>query len=409
MATFGEALAAIRAFRNDLVIQAQLESENDTIQLLAARREMRSHGAIARAGGLATTFAARGGVAAFATPLSNVHATGVGIRTKGDRPVPGEFVLKVYVFEKVDLGEAAPLLTSQPYRGVPVDVEHLPIQRALARKKAKSKAQKDHGRTASVQTGVGLVAAPASVLTLASEVVLPEQQRRIRPVIGGLSAAPLGASFVGTVGGFLRGVVGRSERIYALSNNHVFAATDSLGSGTLITQPGPEIAPTTAEDVFAVLTMAVPILFPGSSPAAPVANRYDAAIAHVTDPTLIKRATISGVPNYTAELSTPVPGMRVVKSGRTTGVTRGTIHAIGVNGVQVNYGTQLAPRIARFDDTIEIVGDGPEPFSLPGDSGSFILEEESGRPVALLFAGDGVTTTACDLGGICRQFQAIPV
>ena len=85
------------------------------------------------------------------------------------------------------------------------------------------------------------------------------------------------------------------------------------------------------------------------------------------------------------------------------------ITAIHVNGIHVNYGTQANPRIAVFDDAIEIIGNAGQPFSLPGDSGSVILEAASGRPVALLFAGDGRTTDACDLAGVCRQFQVLPV
>lgn len=106
----------------------------------------------------------------------------------------------------------------------------------------------------------------------------------------------------------------------------------------------------------------------------------------------------------------PVPGMRVIKSGRTTGVTTGVVTATRVNGVQVNYGTRISPRIATFNDTVQIVSDEDgKPFSSPGDSGSVILDFETGRPVALLFAGDGRTTTACDIGGVCKQFQAFPV
>ena len=80
-----------------------------------------------------------------------------------------------------------------------------------------------------------------------------------------------------------------------------------------------------------------------------------------------------------------------------------------VNSVQINYGTQANPRIAVFDDTVEIVSEGDQPFSLPGDPGSVIVNKGNGRPVALLFAGDGRTTTACDMGGLCRQLQVVPV
>jgi len=101
--------------------------------------------------------------------------------------------------------------------------------------------------------------------------------------------------------------------------------------------------------------------------------------------------------------------MRVMKMGRTTGFTRGRITATNVQGVEVNYGTPQFPRIAVFRGITVVVGDGGNPFSLPGDSGSVILEEATGHPVALLFAGDGVKTMACDLGALCQQLGAWPV
>jgi len=77
--------------------------------------------------------------------------------------------------------------------------------------------------------------------------------------------------------------------------------------------------------------------------------------------------------------------------------------------VQVNYGTRQNPIIATFDNAITITGAGGAPFSNPGDSGSVILEKQSGRPVALLFAGDATTTTACDVAAACSRFNVRPV
>jgi hypothetical protein len=92
--------------------------------------------------------------------------------------------------------------------------------------------------------------------------------------------------------------------------------------------------------------------------------------------------------------------------GRTTGVTRGTVIANHVQGTEVNYGTRQVPRIAVYTDTVEVVGDLDQAFSLPGDSGSIIIEEATGHPAALLFAGDGRTTKACDLGSLCQRLRA---
>lgn len=374
MANYGEVLSVIKDFRNDLEQQTQEEVEAQF------------------SGGMVTmsAFAARGGVSAFSTPLSNVHATGVGIRVRNGQVVPDEFVLKVYVFDKADLGDTTPELMKS-YGNVEVDVETLPIQQALA-KPAKA-------RTKSSASGSAVQPATAGV---------PAQRRRHRPIVGGLSIAPVNESFVGTLGCFLRRVAAGSEQIFALSNNHVLADTNRLPIGTRIVQPGPEIEPTDPDDVFAALSAFIPIQFP-TSRLSGVRNRFDAAIAVVADLSLVRTGRMFGINNYTPQLASAVPGMRVTKSGRTTGVTTGTVTAVDVDRVQVNYGTRTSPRIATFNDTIEIVGDNGRPFSAPGDSGSVILDRDTGRPVALLFAGDGRTTTACDLGGVCRRFQALPV
>jgi hypothetical protein len=101
--------------------------------------------------------------------------------------------------------------------------------------------------------------------------------------------------------------------------------------------------------------------------------------------------------------------MKVVKVGRTTGITTGYITSTNGSGVQVNYGTPQSPRMAVYSNVITIVGENGQPFSLPGDSGSVILEADSGQPVALLFAGDGTRTSACHFGPLCQRLQAWPV
>jgi hypothetical protein len=370
MATYGDVLATLRDYRVELERSAHEEAESQ----------------FAAGGAGMVAFAARGGVAAFATPLNNVHATGVGVRVRDNKVVRGEFVIKLYVFDKVPLQQ--PVALTKEFQGVEVDVEPLPIQIALAKKRAR---RASRGSVAPVS--------PAAT---------PANRDRHRPIVGGLSIAPLNEFFVGTLGCFVRRVAGGNEQIFALSNNHVLADTNRLAIGTAIVQPGPEVQPTSPSDTFAALSAFIPIEFP-TGRLNPVTNRFDAAIAVVTNTRLVRRRTMFQVPAYDPRVATAVPGMQVIKSGRTTGVTTGVVTATRVNGVQVNYGTRTSPRIATFNDTIEIVGDDGQPFSAPGDSGSVILDRDTGRPVALLFAGDGRTTTACDFGGACQQFQVLPV
>jgi hypothetical protein len=317
-------------------------------------------------------------MSAFRTPLSNIHATGVGVRVRDGEVQPDEYVLKVYVFEKTDLGDETPSLTRE-FNDVEVDVEHLPIQMALVRR-ATRRAR----------------AAP------------PANRRKHRPVVGGVSIAPLNETYVGTLGCFVRRQVADAEQVFALSNNHVIADTNRLPQGTLIVQPGPETGPTKPTDAVAALSEFVPIRFP-TERFNRETNRFDAAIARILDNRLVRAGEMLGVDRYDPVVATPQPGMRVVKSGRTTGVTRGIVTAVGVNGVQVNYGTETNPILATFNDTIEVVAEENPSFSLPGDSGSVILDRQTGRPIALLFAGDGHTTTACSFAGVCRHFRVAPI
>ncbi len=342
--------------------------------------------------GTLSPFSAGGASSAFATPLTNVHATGVGIRVRRGVIVPEDFVIKVYVFEKLALESATPALT-QNFNGIEIDVEALPVQMAAARGTVRARGvprTQKAGRT-------------AATLTASTG-----NRDRIRPIPGGVSISPLGARYVGTVGCFVRAVSAGAEQLFALSNNHVLADANNLPTGTVIVQAGPETAATNPADSFATLSNFLPLQFPAGRFDRRT-NQFDAAIAQVTDANLIARSQILGIANYSLNLTSAVPGMPVTKSGRTTGVTTGTVTATHVNGLQINYGTQASPRIAIFDDAIQALGDDGRPFSLPGDSGSVILEKSSGRPIALLFAGDGRSTTACDLGGVCRQFQVIPI
>jgi hypothetical protein len=360
MTTLGDVYAALPAFRAELHQQRFEAAPAST----------------------ARTF--RGAFAGMRTPMSNVHATGVGIRVRDGKIVDQDFVIKVYVFDKVDLAASTPALIRK-FGDIGVDVEHLPVQMALDRPTSKKRAKRTSATAAT-----------------------PINRKKHRPILGGVSIAPLGEAFVGTLGCFVRRRIADVEQIFALSNNHVFADTNRLPAGTKIVQPGPETAPGNPANAFATLSEFIPIRFSTETFNREV-NRFDAAIARITDLDLIGRGAMLGITSYDPKLAAPQPGMAVIKSGRTTGVTSGRVTAVGVNGVQVNYGTEANPILATFNDTVEIVGDGNKPFSMPGDSGSVILEKGTGKPVALLFAGDGHTTTACSFAGVCRHFQVDPV
>jgi hypothetical protein len=358
MASFGEALAALEAFRTDLV-DKQLNAAIPEAHALAFR-------------------SAAGAVGESA--MRNIHATGVGVRGDAGKPGPDDFVIKVYVFDKADVHHASedPFL-SKPLQGVAIDVEHLAVQIAFVKRKAGRNVK----RAAAGNPG--------------------QHQQHLRPVPAGVEIGPLGGNFVGTLGCFVRRGPGGAGPLFVLSNNHVLADVNRFPLGTLHTQP----FSSKQADVIASLSDFEPIRFP--APGSQPRNVIDAAIASVTDSKQVELRTMLNIANYTPQLLAPVPGMTVTKAGRTTGVTTGTIRAIRVRGVQVNYGTRQNPIIATFDNAITITGAAGTSFSNPGDSGSVILDQESGRPVALLFAGDATTTTACDVAAACNRFNVRPV
>jgi endonuclease G len=84
-------------------------------------------------------------------------------------------------------------------------------------------------------------------------------------------------------------------------------------------------------------------------------------------------------------VTTPLLGMRVVKSGRTTGVTKGIIDGIGGRRM-FNYGG--ISRMVREHIHIIPAPDGTPTVSSPGDSGAWWLEESTQRAVGLHFGGN---------------------
>lgn len=88
-------------------------------------------------------------------------------------------------------------------------------------------------------------------------------------------------------------------------------------------------------------------------------------------------------------------GIRVQKSGRTTGVTKGEVIAVGAT-MEVGLG---GTSVARFVDQIVTT-----PIAQPGDSGSLVLDVRN-RVVGLLFAGSDKTTLCNPIAAVCRELN----
>lgn len=194
---------------------------------------------------------------------------------------------------------------------------------------------------------------------------------RTRPVRPGLSVGHY-AITAGTIGAFVR--LNGADEPRLLSNNHVLADEDRGTIGDAILQPGQLDGGEDDQDRIANLERFIAL-----DPAA--VNRVDAALAVLDDPGDIDPA-LPGIGHVRQTLA-PEHADQVVKLGRTTGLTHGSVSAIEVDNVIVEFSTGAL----RFDGQIEISGTASGPFSLGGDSGSLVVAADDPRAVGLLFAG----------------------
>jgi hypothetical protein len=213
-----------------------------------------------------------------------------------------------------------------------------------------------------------------------------------RPVPIGVSTGHPQVS-AGTIGAR----VTDGSRTFALSNNHIVAASNGGSEGDALLQPGAVDGGRDPDDAIGTLFDFEPIRF---CSAVCEFNQIDAGLALTTTDDL-GSATPEG--GYGTPRSSPVEaalGLEVQKYGRTTGHTVGRVSGIHAT-IDVNYRNGTA----RFEEQIVISGSG---FSAGGDSGSLIVTRgrllADRRPVGLLFAGATGTTLANPIDLVLERF-----
>lgn len=159
-----------------------------------------------------------------------------------------------------------------------------------------------------------------------------------------------------------------------------------LATGTTIIQPGTLDGGTSANQVGA-LESYIPIVFYNNPYRPnPTYNYADAAIGAI-DPEVegLSGWQFGETGDYQVSGTTTVaPGDTVRKSGRTTGVTEGTVNVTNAAG-WVQYGNKYA----YFYDQIVV----NQPFSDQGDSGSAV--DRDGSFVGLVFAAGETISIVC--------------
>lgn len=235
------------------------------------------------------------------------------------------------------------------------------------------------------------------VLTAGFHDLAVPRQSRLSPIQCGVSighAKPVRLGPViagtGTLGCLVDTPVGRC----ILSNNHVLAVSNAANLGDHILQPSlSDASGSDAPAPIATLADFEPLKF-GSA-----VNLIDAAIAVLHD----VNSAIPDIMTIGPPANPPVApflGQSVLKHGRTSGLTFGSVVDVSFDGI-VRYDAG----IAYFEDQIAVVGDSG-PFSERGDSGSLILNSPGAHPVGLLFAGDDSQTIANPIQSVLNRFGA---
>ncbi len=201
----------------------------------------------------------------------------------------------------------------------------------------------------------------------------------------------------GTLGALVQNV----NTQFILSNNHVLARTNQAVAGEDITQPGLVDLKCAQDTQYAVANLST---FKKISFESGTLNTVDAAIAQVRPGAVNSGGSILDIGQVSSATAAPSLGMAVKKSGRTTGLTTGSISAINLTvDIYYNKHCGIGSQRARFTNQIAI---GPGTFSGGGDSGSLIVENVTTcpRPVGLLFAGSGTVTLANPINNVLSSF-----
>jgi len=181
---------------------------------------------------------------------------------------------------------------------------------------------------------------------------------RHNPVVGGVETRNVNIGVVGTLGAVVFDAA-NNNRPMALSNHHVYVASRPKSAvGERVNQPGT----TTNTDAIGTVTRSNKTL--------------DCAVTTFNNNRQAS-TTIWGFPGGIKGMINPAIGMRVTKSGRTTGITRGMVEGVSTNEFTI----------------VPIAGQWQE-LSLGGDSGSVWLEEVSHAAVGLHYGGETSTAPA---------------
>lgn len=257
----------------------------------------------------------------------NVTGLGVGYKMVRGRRTD-EVCLRVYVSPKVPEHEL------QPSEVLPTEVEGVPVD---------------------------VIEAEFKMFPRAAAAEDPEA--RHDPLLGGISVGSLDRDHTGTLGSWA--VDNFSGELLMLSNWHIFCGSPACTAGERIVQPGPKDGGASQDLVARLHRWAL-------------TDMVDAAVARLTGDRPLLQEVLGLGP--VSDVREPLLGLRVHKSGQTTGVTTGFVvdESATIRVGDYPGGTQT------FRNQFVVQGEGE--IAGHGDSGSIWIDDLSWL-VGLLFAG----------------------
>ena len=188
----------------------------------------------------------------------------------------------------------------------------------------------------------------------------------------------------GSMGCLLRDSDGE---LCGLTNNHVTGACNHMLFDMPILSPSPLDASPTGPEPRTIARHKSLVKLDSGNPQAIKPQDYDVAIFRISDPGTV--TSMQGPSHYDtpALVSRPVGGMRVKKCGRTTEVTTGTVKGAFLQPIQMPYRSENFNALVYLNNMIGVEGDGGEPFSLGGDSGSLVVSEDGNQAIGLIVGG----------------------
>jgi hypothetical protein len=231
------------------------------------------------------------------------------------------------------------------------------------------------------------VADRAAVFTDVKQIgkVVPQVNRRQTPIQSGFSIGD------GTETGTLGAIVKKGKKFFLLSNSHVLAKGGKGKLGTAIIYPGDADLSGAKAQPIGTLSHIFPFQV-----TADFVNHVDAAMAEV-DPDFVAKLNFSIFrAKSPLAVTDPTRGMKISIRGRTSGNSNGTITDIHFS-IALPY-----PGVGKVGFIDQVLATR---YSEGGDSGSLVVERDTGKIVGLHFAGSPDGSVFNPIGDVIKALK----